>query len=47
MEIRRERAIELFFEGDGLRYDDLMRWGEGEMLTDPWNSIYIGEKNVA
>lgn len=47
LEIRRERAIELFFEGDGLRYDDLMRWGEGEMLTDPWNSIYIGEKNVA
>lgn len=47
LEIRRERAIELFFEGDGLRYDDLMRWGEGEMLTSDWSSIYIGQKNVA
>lgn len=47
LEIRRERAIELFFEGGGLRYDDLMRWAEGDMLTKPWNSIYIGEKNVA
>lgn len=47
LEIRRERAIELFFEGGGLRYDDLMRWAEGDMLMKPWNSIYIGSKNVA
>lgn len=47
LEIRRERAIELFFEGGGLRFDDLMRWAEGDMLTKTWNSIYIGEKNVA
>lgn len=47
LEIRRERAIELFFEADGLRYDDLMRWCEGVMLTGDWSSIYIGEKNVA
>ncbi len=47
LEIRRERAIELFFEGGGLRYDDLMRWAEGEMLMKPWSSIYIGSKNVA
>lgn len=47
LEIRRERAIELFFEGGGLRYDDLMRWAEGDMLMKPWNSIYIGSKDVA
>lgn len=47
LEIRRERAIELFFEGGGLRYDDLMRWAEGDMLMKPWNSIYIGSKRVA
>lgn len=47
LEIRRERAIELFFEGGGLRYDDLMRWAEGPMLTKSWSSIYIGSKNVA
>lgn len=47
LEIRRERAIELFFEGGGLRYDDLMRWAEGDMLMKPWNSIYIGSKGVA
>lgn len=47
LEIRRERAIELFFEGGGLRYDDLMRWAEGDMLTKSWSSIYIGNKNEA
>lgn len=47
LEIRRERAIELFFEGGGLRYDDLMRWAEGDMLTKSWSSIYIGSKNTA
>lgn len=47
LEIRRERAIELFFEGGGLRYDELMRWAEGDMLTKSWSSIYIGNKNEA
>ncbi len=47
LEIRRERGIELFMEGGELRYNDLMRWNEGEMLTYPWASIYIGEKNKA
>ncbi len=47
LEIRRERAIELFFEAAGLRYDDLMRWNEGEMLTKSWGSIYIGQKDKA
>lgn len=47
LEIRRERAIELFFEGEGLRFDDLMRWGVGELLANTWSSFYIGQKNVA
>lgn len=47
LEIRRERAVELFFEGGGLRYDDLMRWKQGEMLTKKLGSIYIGAKNTA
>lgn len=47
LEIRRERGIELFFEGQGLRYDDLMRWAEGPMMTKTWASIYIGEKDKA
>lgn len=47
LEIRRERGIELFFECQGLRFDDLMRWDEGQLMTKPWGSIYIGSKNVA
>lgn len=47
LEIRRERGIELFMEGGKLRYNDLMRWSEGEMLTTHWSSIYIGQKNKA
>ena len=47
LEIRRERAIELFFEAAGMRYDDLMRWKEGEMLVKSQSSIYIGEKGRA
>ncbi len=45
LEIRRERAIELFMEGS-LRYDDLMRWKQGDLLQKTWSSIYIPEKNV-
>ncbi len=45
LEIRRERAIELFMEGR-LRYDDLMRWKQGDLLQKSWSSIYIPEKNV-
>lgn len=45
LEIRRDRAIELFMEGS-LRYDDLMRWKQGDMLLKSLSSIYIPEKNV-
>lgn len=43
LEIRRERAVELCLE-DGLRWDDLMRWHMGALLTstaNPWTGIYI------
>lgn len=42
LEIRRERGIELCFEG--FRYQDLMRWKRGELLSSenmPWKGIYI------
>ena len=39
LEIRRERAVELLLEN--LRYDDLMRWHEGELVTAPWEGLYI------
>lgn len=42
LEIRRERAIELFFEG--FRIDDLNRWAEGHLWEDlPWTGIHIAE----
>ncbi|MGN0188433.1 MAG: RagB/SusD family nutrient uptake outer membrane protein [Candidatus Cryptobacteroides sp.] len=39
LEIRRERAIELFLEN--LRTSDLNRWHKGELYTRPWTGIYI------
>ncbi len=47
LEIRRERAIELFQEGYG-RYFDLMRWKAGYCLNQPMYGMYIpgpGEYN--
>lgn len=47
LEIRRERGIELCFEG--LRYEDLMRWKRGELLSSskmPFKGIYIPAKGV-
>ena len=40
LEIRRERAIELFQEGYG-RYFDLMRWKAGYCLNQPFYGMYI------
>lgn len=47
LEIRRERGIELCFEGQ--RYEDLMRWRRGELLSSdkmPFKGIYIPAMNV-
>ena len=41
LEIRRERRIELVMEG--LRYDDLMRWKAGALMTRPFVGIYVPE----
>ena len=40
LEIRRERAIELFQEGYG-RYFDLMRWKAGYCINQPMYGMYI------
>ena len=40
LEIRRERAIELFQEGYG-RYFDLIRWKAGYCLNQPYWGMYI------
>lgn len=39
LEVRRERGIELALEGQ--RYDDIMRWKLGELLTTTWQGIYV------
>lgn len=46
MEIRRERAIELFFEG--FRPSDLNRWAEGHLFADlKWTGIHIPDLDTA
>ena len=40
LEIRRERRIELVIELD-FRWDDLMRWKEGHLLTVPFRGLYL------
>ena len=45
LEIRRERAIELFQEGYG-RYFDLMRWKAGYCLNQPMYGMYIPGPNA-
>lgn len=44
LEIRRERAIELCYEG--FRYDDLMRWKKGELIEMSWQGIYVPAMNT-
>lgn len=44
LEIRRERGIELIMEG--FRYDDLMRWKEGQCIAQPMEGIYIPENVI-
>lgn len=46
MEIRRERAIELFFEG--FRNSDLDRWAEGHLIQDlRWTGLHIEGLDMA
>ncbi len=40
LEIRRERRIELVME-EGFRWDDLMRWKEGHLLSDTFKGMYF------
>lgn len=44
LEIRRERSIELAWEG--FRFDDLMRWKKGELLEQPWTGMYVPSLNT-
>lgn len=39
LEVRRERGVELAMEG--LRYNDVIRWKQGELFARPWIGIYI------
>ncbi|AOM81054.1 RagB/SusD family nutrient uptake outer membrane protein [Pedobacter steynii] len=44
LEIRRERGIELSLEG--LRFDDIVRWKRGVLMTKVWNGFYVPALNV-
>ena len=44
LEIRRERGIELAWEG--LRFADLLRWKRGDLLTNVWNGFYVPALNT-
>ena len=44
VEIRRERAVELFMEDT--RWNDLMRWNLGHLCVQDWEGIYIPGENV-
>lgn len=44
LEVRRERGIELVYEG--FRYADLLRWKKGHLLEMQWKGIYVPGKNI-
>ncbi|HMF71090.1 MAG TPA: RagB/SusD family nutrient uptake outer membrane protein, partial [Flavitalea sp.] len=44
LEVRRERGIELVYEG--LRYPDLLRWKKGKLLEMQWKGIYVPAKGL-
>jgi hypothetical protein len=39
LEIRRERGIELIFEG--FRFSDIIRWNRGALMEQTWNGFYV------
>lgn len=45
LEVRRERGIELCFEGR--RWDDIRRWKAGHLLLNRWTGMHITEINKA
>ncbi len=44
LEVRRERSIELAFEG--FRFNDIKRWKKGDLMEMQWNGFYVPELNV-
>ena len=44
LEIRRERGVELFDEG--MRFDDIKRWKEGQMMSLPYLGMYVPQMNT-
>ena len=44
LEVRRERGIELSFEG--LRFSDIIRWKKGDLMTKVWNGFYVPALDV-
>lgn len=44
LEIRRERGVELVYEG--FRYADLLRWKRGRLLEMQWKGIYVPAKDT-
>lgn len=44
LEIRRERAVELSFEG--FSWPDICRWKAGDLVTNVWDGIYIPELDI-
>ncbi len=45
LEVRRERGIELAFEG--FRFYDIVRWHAGELMEMEWNGFYVPELDKA
>jgi hypothetical protein len=43
LEIRRERGIELVFEG--FRFNDIVRWKRGPLMDQVWNGFYVPALN--
>lgn len=44
LEIRRERGVELFCEGQ--RFDDIKRWAAGKLMEMPYLGIYVPAMNT-
>ena len=45
LEVRRERGIELTMENS--RYQDIIRWHQGELFARPWKGIWIAASETS